>query len=475
MVGLPTGIVNEVQDMLWYQIPSGYNPEVPAPLLFGWHQYGGNAQEFPNQTSFDRECENRGWIAASITGISTTNWTNQSAQASAVSALEYIESLYNIDRTRIYMVGASMGGGSGMIFSNNHLDPAGYMVAATASISGIMDDMRRFDEQGYNFSMTAAFGGTSSEVPFEYQRNSPAYFKDGRFSMHWNLKHVPVNMTVGLDDYPWAFHARDMYDLLVSFADTVYFEQTATTGHGWNVANDSSICEWLSNFSLNDNPEDIVISADEPDVYYWTEVLAQIAPDTFSQYDAEHNVSLNYFQLNIGRNLGGIAMNLAYMGLNTTANLEFDINSEQSQECEIVLRDILTLPVEILRDGSPFNLWTYSAADDEIVFSTTGNHNYVVVMNHIFEGESIIPVKRTGRITLNSNFGLSSLEFNLDLIAGGEISIFDILGRRVFRQTLELNYYNIIDINGLNLTNGIYFLQLVNGRALQTKKILLIK
>ena len=475
LVGLPTGIGNELQDLLWYQIPSSYSPEVPTPLLMGWHQLGGSELEFANVTSFDRECEMRGWIAVSMKGITNTNWTNQLAQVCAVSALEYIDSLYNIDRSRIYMVGASMGGGSGMIFSNNHLDPEGYMVAATASISGIMDDMRRFDEQGYNYSMTSAFGGTSGEVPFVYQRNSPAYFKDGRFSMHWNLKHVPVNLTVGLDDYPWVYHARDMYELLVPLVDTVYFEQTSTMGHGWNVANDSLICEWLSNFTLNDNPEDITISADEPGVYYWTEVLEQLAVDTFSQYNAEYDVSLNYFHLEIKQKLGGIAMNLAYMGLNTTTNLEFDIDSEQNEGCEIVLRDITSSPVEFLRDGNPFTQWTYSAVNEEIIFSTTGNHSYLLVMNNISGGEEKTSKKMSGRINIDSDFGINSLEFDLDLIRGGEISMFDVLGRRVFRQTLGPDLQDNINIRGLNLTSGIYFLRMVKFGKQQTNKIILIK
>ena len=475
---ISTGINNEVQDLLSFQIPSGYDPEVPAPLLFCWHQYGAVAHEYIYVTRFDEECEDRGWIAASITGVSTTNWTNQLAQASAVSSLEYIESRYNIDRTRIYMVGASMGGGSGMIFSNNHLDPSGYMVAATASLSGIMDDYRRFEEQGYNTSMTNAFGGTPSEVPFEYQRNSPTYFESGGYSMHWNLKHLPVNLTVGFDDYPWVYHAMDMYDLLAPYADSVYYEQTLTLGHGWGIVNHGIICDWLSGFTLNDNPDNIVISADEPDVYYWTEVLETILSYKFAQYEAEYDTNSNYFHLGIIQNLSGIAMNLSYMGLNTSENLGFEINSQQYEECGIVLRDYLSQPSEILRDGITFDEWIYNPVSGEITFVTAGDHNFTILMNseqEDFISEASVP---RNKIILQSSANTNILEFELSLSGYGELSIFNILGQKIFFEKLNLTGQSssfILNINDTAIPNGIYFCRLSSANVYQTKKIVLLK
>ena len=68
-----------------------------------------------------------------------------------------------------------MGGASGAIYANNHLDPTKPMVAATASASGILDCERRAIEMDGNNSMIEWFGGSWEEVPFEYHRNNRAH------------------------------------------------------------------------------------------------------------------------------------------------------------------------------------------------------------------------------------------------------------------------------------------------------------
>ena len=268
-------------DIYRYQIPSGYDPQTPVPLLVGWHQWGGDQNEF-FYTQFAAQAEERGWLALASWGGHHRNWTNQQTQRWMELILEDFCTRYAVDPGRIYMVGGSMGGASGMIYANNHLDPAHPMVAATASASGILDDHRRFLEQGNNNSMIEVFGGTPDEVPFIYHRNSAIYFADSLCSMHSNLKYLPVYLTYGANETYHQYHALDLYAVLTHFNAHVYIG-TTTNGHGWGVFDVPHVCDWLSQFTLVRNPDTLVISADENSVNYWTGVR-QRSPGIFSHY-----------------------------------------------------------------------------------------------------------------------------------------------------------------------------------------------
>lgn len=283
-------------DIYRYQLPSDYNEGTPAPLLVGWHQWGSNQNEF-FYTPFSSEADQRGWIALSAWGGHGTNWTNQDTQEWMVRIIEHLSTEIAIDLNRIYMVGGSMGGASGMIFANNHLDPAHPMVAATASASGILDDIRRFHEQGFNNSMNEVFQGTPEEVPFTYQRNSAIYFADSLQSMHTNLMHIPVYLTYGNTETYHQYHALDLDSVLTAIHHPAHYIGTHIAGHGWGVFDVPHVCDWLSQFSLVDNPDSLYITADEPSDNYWTGVI----PDSTGQF-AGYTVQRNIY-LEVGWNL----------------------------------------------------------------------------------------------------------------------------------------------------------------------------
>ena len=109
-------------DLFAYQIPENYNPNIAHPLLVAFHQWGGN-QMSPFSTQFDDEANTRNWLFMSPYGGSPNNYNHQDAQEWVKLGIQWLEENYNIDRRRIYMVGGSMGGASGAIYANNHLDP----------------------------------------------------------------------------------------------------------------------------------------------------------------------------------------------------------------------------------------------------------------------------------------------------------------------------------------------------------------
>ncbi|MDM7914167.1 MAG: prolyl oligopeptidase family serine peptidase, partial [Candidatus Eisenbacteria bacterium] len=314
VVTIPTTL-GDTTETFWLQIPSGYDPATPRPLLLGWHQLGGDHEEMALATVFDSIADARGWIAASHQGPTPTHWNNQAAQSHVVDVLRWIAERYAVDGDRIYMVGASMGGAAGMVFSNNHLDPQGPMVAAAASISGIQDCERRFHEQGINYSMTEAFGGSPEEVPFTYHRNSAIVFADSTESMHWNARHLPLLLTFGrgTSDQVWREHAEDLYAALAGYADSVALRESSLEGHGWGCAEAGLICDFLEGFTLQRHPRRVSVQADEAGRWYWADIEPR-EKEAFARFEGEARPEQRHVEFAMIRNVAAATLELAPLG-----------------------------------------------------------------------------------------------------------------------------------------------------------------
>ena len=207
-------------------------------------------------------------------GGSSNNYNHQGMQNMVESEILWMMENFNIDKNRIYMVGGSMGGATGAIYANNHLDPTKPMVAASASASGILDCERRAIEMDGNNSMIEWFGGEWYEVPFEYHRNSAVYFADSTQSMHYNLQHTPLYLDFGVTE-PHRTHAEDLYDLLDGYNENMWIDTDPTGSHGYSVFDENHVCDWLSQFELIDNPNTVNVNLDEPSRAYWVEAKNQ--------------------------------------------------------------------------------------------------------------------------------------------------------------------------------------------------------
>ena len=282
-------------DVFSYQIPFNYLGDEPVPLLVAFHQWGGN-ENSSYFREFDEEANLRGWIFLSPYGGSPNNYNHQMAQDFVEWAIIWIQNNYLIDSNRIYMVGGSMGGASGAIYANNHLDPNQPMIAATASGSGILDCERRYYEMDGNNSMIQWFGGTPEEVPFEYHRNSAVYFADSTQSMHFNLQYTPLYLDFGASE-PHRYHAEDLYNLLLGYNENMWIESNPSGGHGFSIMDENHTCDWLEQFELVFAPLDVRVNLDEPSRAYWAEAVNKVAENQFIQLHCSRNFSNTMFDL----------------------------------------------------------------------------------------------------------------------------------------------------------------------------------
>ncbi len=105
-----------------YLSAKGYSPSEPTPLIVSLHGGGEGGFERANSyaqtaaTDFD-ECEGRFVVLAPVATQHVTNsWGTPSNVEEVFDAMEEVCQLFNIDRTRIYITGVSMGGGGTTIW-----------------------------------------------------------------------------------------------------------------------------------------------------------------------------------------------------------------------------------------------------------------------------------------------------------------------------------------------------------------------
>lgn len=456
--------LGDTTETFWLQVPEGYQPGIACPLLIGWHQWGGSHTEFKYQTDFDSIANARGWIAASHYGTSATHWNNHATQSHVVDMIRWIQDTLSVDSNRIFMVGSSMGGAAAMIFSNNHLDPEGPMVAAAASMSGIQDCERRYYEQGINNTMIASFGGTPEEVPYEYHRNSAIYFADSSESMHFNALHLPLYLTFGnaWTDSIWRCHAEDLYDVMVEFADTVVIYESALPGHGWGGCEEDPICDFFENFTLNRYPAIISVNADEEGQYYWANVTMRNPVESFARFEGSIDGVYPEFEFTMIRNVASASLDLPSVGFNFNTDAFFcqwDIlDSEPSQ---LIIEGVPSMPLEIRKDGGIYASWSYDPALETLTLNGEGSGYYAIVLDYW----SVPPVQLSpyrGPVLYGRMGPGGILAYNWTIPGRLSWELFDALGRRVRSADLgwQMQGTGKIIPPG-SLSSGMYFIKLM--------------
>ena len=473
--------LGDTTETFWLQIPQDYQPGVPCPLLIGWHQWGGNHLEFKYQTDFDSIANVRGWIAASHFGTSATHWNNHPTQSHVVDVINWISQRLSVDSSRIYMVGSSMGGAAGMVFSNNHLDPEGPIVAAAASVSGIQDCERRYYEQGINNTMIASFGGTPEQVPYEYHRNSAIYFADSTRSMHFNALHLSLYLTFGCEwsDSVWRRHAEDLYEVMVQFADTVVLHESAVYGHGWSCCEEELICDFFQNFSLNRYPVHIAVNADEEGDWYWADITMRNPIEAFARFEGWVDTALSHIDFSMLRNVQSASLDLSTVGFSYDVN-QFTCSWSilDGQSSQLTFEGVPQSPYSILKNSQPYIAWAYDPLEQTLTLDGEGSGLYTI----IFESTSpppVSPAPYQGPI-INARLGPDA-SLTYEISASGTLSweLYDITGRKISRADLGWQDRGLgrILFNG-ELAAGVYFLYLqIDGtyKSQTTEKIIIVK
>jgi pimeloyl-ACP methyl ester carboxylesterase len=294
---------------VWYQVPDDPVSD-PTPLLVVIHGWGGTGEVM---LDFMGAALNEwGWLSAApnmhgnywVDGKRALAWPG--AQHDIIDAVEYMMSTYNVDTSRIYITGASMGGQIATVMAAKYPD----VFAAATEWKGFTDLAEWYDElidvgkPGMAKNIRREIDpncdpdnpvpldcGTPAAEPFEYQRRSA-------MEMPQNSRLIPLRLWHNEEDVLVPIHhAYDLAGAINSWGPplpvTVITATTVPAGtykHDYDPDLDEMF-DYLAGFTLDSQPPvSVTIRTEESKPYYWIDV-AQTGGDHWSQVQASYDLA----------------------------------------------------------------------------------------------------------------------------------------------------------------------------------------
>jgi hypothetical protein len=314
------------------QIPDGYD-DTPRPLLVAVHPRSGDM--FFGEVTFGVEANARGWLLVSpqlhgrwpipencldddpgtfCQPEDETIKMNPGAYAHAslesqydtLAAIKHMIQNYNVDTTRIYLTGYSMGAQGGLVT----VAKSPHIFAAIFDNKGPTDMDAWYNQQedfygGSNSILratrkecyivqgstnTPAFPASHSNNP----KNPFCYYRRSGLNYASNLIHTPISITHSINDalVPIS-HSRNLRDAINDHSPdqlvTIYEENSGGDGgppaHHSYVPVPGDVLDFLQQFTLTDkNPSHINIVTDETKTFYWLKIN-QSGSERFTQVE----------------------------------------------------------------------------------------------------------------------------------------------------------------------------------------------
>ncbi len=467
------------------QIPDEYDQNSPPAIVVAWHSWGSNQNEI-FATAFDDEANLRGWILTSHYGQSYSHWNNHEAQRHCEIMLDWLLENYPFDTDSIYMIGGSMGGAAGQVWHVNNCGLDDYLIAATAGGSQIIDTHLRAEqylaEGDTNRSMHDLFGGlpgVGDSVDYEYHRASAVHLADTTESLHFNSLTLPVWSrwgTSNLEIYAYGYPAGVYSRLRTGAPGLTAFEPSGIANHGILIMWPEGVFDWVSQFTVDRYPDQISISADEADDYYYTAVDLGSAPYTFGRYGVSKSEEDRRLDISLIRNIQDITVHFVFPWS------EFD-TLWGTWICEDLM---ITDPVIHLRntpriqtiarvDGGPAH---YQIHDDETEITLSENGDFVVIFEPVGIGQRPVATADDYRFVSaypNPFNASTTLQIESPRNSSKQVLFFDIQGRIVKKLVAQLQPgINQITFNGKGLSSGLYF-SVLEDETTRPLKLMLLK
>ncbi len=292
------------------QIPLGYDPTIPVPLLVSLYGLGETMTD--GWKRYAMEANARGWLL--LVPDQRQNTISPAVRQDIIDAVNWVKHYYTVDDSRIYLAGVSMGGNKALIMAAQYP----HVFAAVVAHRPITNLSQWYYEttpfrRGW---LEAELGGKPNEVPFEYQRRSP-------YSQVQNFRHMALALTHGtLDTVVPVTHSISMYEALVADGAEHAVFYPYEGGHGDDGPYGS---EWTLNFlspwRLNANPTDIAVRADSSRTFYWLDIRQIYNEDHWTLVEAGYSPSTGVITATVTDHRPvQIGFHLAGMGLDAGGN-----------------------------------------------------------------------------------------------------------------------------------------------------------
>jgi len=357
-------------------------PSAPRPLLVVFHKFGSSHGDVFYNTTYLQQAIQRGWYLVCPLGAAQNHFSSIESQVNTQFVLDWMTNhpAFKIDRTRVYGVGFSMGGGSVTNYAARHVDPAHPMLAAIIDHSGgvaLKDTLLNDPFVQPIFDFWFGNGSAGSADPWKMERSSIVNFDNVTLQVEQdtdlarNLMHVPMRIVRASNDtIPYLSRQSDvlhghMLALGKVPGQSYGYYVLPYTGHSWSMLDEGAACDWLQQFTLK-LPSSASTLADHDGAYFHFTV-AQDQANAFSPFVWNADPAANRLSLSGTANLKRLTANTAELGFKTGQTLTVDFAPADGLGDEVAFSGWPLFPSNVLRDGVPWPAWSYNAVSKLLV------------------------------------------------------------------------------------------------------------
>jgi acetyl esterase/lipase len=350
---------------------------LPRPLLVAFHGFGFTQKDIIFNTSFVSQCAERGWYMMAPLSASGGHFMSDPGMINTEAALAWTFSKFNIDKTRIYAAGFSMGGGMALNYAARHLDPMRGMFAAIVNHSGAVDlnDTYATDPASqFVFDFWYGNGTPNTANADKMTRSSVIQYDEvaGHVNPNTdlirNLSHVPLQMLRASNDPLTGLIKQcdrlDEHLLSLGRIPGPSYSYQVINGfeHSWDTLNEQAACDWLSQFSLTMPDNGRTLASSES--FYFHFFVNQTDTTKLTPFTWSVDTISNQLNISETANLTSLAVITGWAGLHTNQQLTVVLQSGDGLDNNVTLNGYPVKPSAVLRDGMvlPATHWGYSAA-----------------------------------------------------------------------------------------------------------------
>lgn len=254
------------------QLPQEYDKGRPLPLLVGLHTWSGDYKQQIEEMA--PAALKRGWLLVLPRFRGPNVPENPKpreacasilAQHDIVDCVNHMTKQFSVDRSRIYLVGASGGGHMSLMMAGKYPD----LWAGVSAWCGITDiAVWHRESDAYRRGIEACAGGKpgqSPEVDWEYFRRSPVHFIANALNTRLDIRHGRKDNSVP------CHHSVDAFARLQAAGATHSSLDVFDGGHEIHL---EQALDWLAKQEKDDRPPArLNLTTDEEKSYYYAHLV----------------------------------------------------------------------------------------------------------------------------------------------------------------------------------------------------------
>ena len=315
------------------QIPSSYQASQPTPLLVALHGWGDT--RWTALGDYGSEANQAGWLLAAPDMHGEHNpyprppsehpLASRASQQDVLDTIHWVQQRYNVDPSRIYLTGQSLGGQIAVVTAAKNQG----LFAAVVDDRGPTELAQWYEESPVwrKLLIEEEVGGPPDDgTYFEYQRRSPITFARNLGSTPLRIYHAQQDTVVP------PHHSSDMLAAIQSEHPAAPVTLTTFPGdHATPVpGGNASKMQWLAGYSLSQPPAQIEAISDTSASVWWVRLTQRGAQERWSELRGElaGNNSIALHTLDIYG--ADVQVDLAALGLPNTRYVVEDVAVDQA-------------------------------------------------------------------------------------------------------------------------------------------------